>query len=134
MTRMMLMVCALVLLVPGMVAAQDPPKPPPPPAQSPVDVTGVWDMLVESPQGQISVTGTFKQEGEKLTGTQASPMGEVTLEGTVVGAEIKYQIAIDMQGQQMTIVFAGTVDGDTMSGLFDFGGMGTAPWSAKKRQ
>jgi hypothetical protein len=34
----------------------------------------------------------------------------------------------------MTIVFAGKVDGDTMNGLFDSGGMGSAPWSAKKRQ
>ena len=136
MKRLMLMVCALVLLLPGLALAQDPPKPPPSPpaAQGPVDVTGVWDMLVESPQGQMSVTGTFKQDGEKLTGTQASQMGEVALEGTVVGAEIKYQIVIDMGGQQMTIVFAGKVEGDTMSGLFDFGGMGSAPWSAKKRQ
>ena len=128
----MLTACAIVLLLPGMVLAQEPQKPAPAPA--PVNVTGVWDMLVESPQGQMSVTGTFKQDGEKLTGTQASQMGEVALEGTVVGAEIKYQIAIDMGGQQMVIVFAGKVDGDTMSGLFDFGGMGSAPWSAKKRQ
>ena len=132
MKRLMLMVCALVLFQPGLALAQDPPKPPP--AQNAVDVTGVWDMLVEAPQGQMSVTGTFKQDGEKLTGTQASEMGEVALEGTVVGADITYQIVIDMQGQQMTIVFAGKVDGGTMSGLFDFGGMGSAPWSAKKRQ
>jgi hypothetical protein len=112
--------------------AQEAPKPDAKPAT--VDVNGVWDMVVESPQGAMDIVGTFKQEGEKLTGTQASQMGEIALEGTVVGNEIKYVINIDMGGQQMTITFAGKVDGDTMAGIFEFGGMGSAGWSAKKRK
>jgi len=99
-----------------------------------VDVTGVWDMTVESPQGAMQLVATFKQEGEKLTGTQASQMGEVALQGTVIEDEIKYVINIDMQGQQMGINFAGKVDGDKMSGIFEFGGMGSAAWSAAKRK
>jgi hypothetical protein len=112
--------------------AQEAPKPPDKPAM--VDVTGVWDMSVETPNGPIQNVGTLKQEGEKLTGTLASQMGEVALEGTVVGDEIKYVINIDMQGQQMSIAFAGKVDGDKMTGLFEFGGMGSAAWSATKRK
>jgi len=112
--------------------AQDAPKPDAKPAA--VDVTGVWDMTVESPQGAMDIVATYKQEGEKLTGTQASPMGEVALNGTVVGNEIKYVLNIDMNGQQMTISFAGKVDGDKMAGVFDFGGMGSAGWSAKRRK
>jgi hypothetical protein len=112
--------------------AQEAAKPADPPAK--VDVTGVWDMTVESPQGALEVVATLKQDGEKLTGTQASQMGEAALEGTVVGNEIKYTINIDAGGQQMTIVFAGKVEGDTMNGVFDFGGMGTAAWSAKRRK
>ena len=112
--------------------AQDPAKPDA--KAEPVNVTGVWDMVVESPQGAMEIVGTFKQEGEKLTGTQASQMGEVALEGTVVGNEIKYVINIDMGGQQMTITFAGKVEGETMAGIFEFGGMGSAGWSAKRRK
>jgi len=112
--------------------AQETPKPPDKPAT--VDVTGVWDMSVETPNGPIQNVGTLKQEGEKLTGTLASQMGEVALEGTVIGDEIKYVINIDMQGQQMSIAFAGKVDGDKMTGLFEFGGMGSAAWSATKRK
>ena len=122
--------CLVVAAAPAY--AQEPSKPEAKPAA--VDVTGVWDMVVESPQGAIDVVATFKQEGEKLTGTQASPMGEVALEGTVVGNEIKYVINIDMGGQQMTISFAGKVAGDAMTGVFDFGGMGSAGWSAKRRK
>ena len=112
--------------------AQEASKPADKPAT--IDVTGVWDMVVESPQGAMDIVGTFKQEGEKLTGTQAGQMGEVALEGTVVGNEIRYVINIDMGGQQMSIAFAGKVEGDTMTGVFEFSGMGSAAWSAKKRK
>ena len=125
-------VLACVCLAAMPVYAQEAPKPEPKPEK--IDVTGIWDMTVESPQGALEVVATLKQEGEKLTGTQASQMGEVALEGTVVGNEIKYTINIDAGGQQMTIVFAGKVEGDAMNGVFDFGGMGTAAWSAKRRK
>jgi len=125
-------VLACVCMAAMPVFAQEAPKPEV--KAEKIDVTGIWDMTVESPQGALDVVATLKQEGEKLTGTQASQMGEVALEGTVVGNEIKYTINIDAGGQQMTIVFAGKVEGDTMTGVFDFAGMGTASWSAKKRK
>lgn len=112
--------------------AQEPAKPDA--KAEPVNVTGVWDMVVESPQGAMDIVATFKQEGEKLTGTQASQMGEVALEGSVVGTEIKWVLNLDMGGQQMTINFAGKIEGETMAGVFEFGGMGSAGWSAKKRK
>jgi hypothetical protein len=132
MKTMFAVVVACVLAVAMPVYAQEAPKPEV--KAEKIDVTGIWDMTVESPQGAMEVVATLKQEGEKLTGTQASQMGEVALEGSVVGNEIKYTINIDMGGQQMTIVFAGKVEGDAMNGVFDFGGMGTAAWSAKRRK
>jgi hypothetical protein len=132
MKTMFAVVVACVLAVAMPVYAQEAPKPEVKAEQ--IDVTGIWDMTVESPQGAMEVVATLKQEGEKLTGTQASQMGEIALEGTVVGNEIKYTINIDMGGQQMTIVFAGKVEGDSMAGIFEFGGMGTASWTAKRRK
>ena len=112
--------------------AQEAPKPPDKPAT--VDVTGVWDMTVETPNGAIENVGTLKQEGEKLTGTLAGQRGELAIEGTVVGNEIKWVLNIDMGGQQMAIAFAGKVEGETMTGIFEMGGMGSAAWGAKKRK
>ena len=112
--------------------AQEAPKPDAKPAT--VDVTGVWDMSVETPNGVIENVATLKQEGEKLTGTIASQMGEIAMEGTVVGSEIKWILNIDMGGQQMAIAFAGKVEGESMAGLFEMGGMGSASWTAKKRK
>ena len=81
----------------------------------------------------MALTSTFKQDGEKLTGTQSSQMGEMPLEGTIKGADIAFAIVIDMQGQQMTITYAGKVDGETMTGTIEFGGMGSSTWTAKKQ-
>jgi hypothetical protein len=112
--------------------AQEAPKPDAKPAD--VNVTGVWDMSVETPNGTIDNVATLKQEGEKLTGTLSSQMGEIAMEGTVVGNEIKWVLNIDMGGQQVAIAFAGKVEGEAMAGVFEMGGMGTAAWNAKKRK
>ena len=123
---------ALAMLVAVPAYAQEAPKPDAKPAD--VNVTGVWDMSVETPNGTIDNVATLKQEGEKLTGTLSSQMGEIAMEGTVVGNEIKWVLNIDMGGQQVSIAFAGKVEGETMAGVFEMGGMGTAGWSAKKRK
>lgn len=102
-------------------------------AAKPANIAGAWDTTLESPQGPMQVVSTFKQEGERITGTQSSPMGEAPLEGTITGNDLKFTIKIDMQGQQMVITFTAKVDGESMAGAFDFGGMGSGTWSAKKK-
>jgi hypothetical protein len=121
-------VTVAVLALAGSAFAQEKPKETPK-----IDVSGTWDLSVESPQGTMTLTSTFKQDGEKLTGVQSSQMGEMPLEGTIKGADIAFAIVIDMQGQQITIAYAGKVDGETMSGTIEFGGMASSTWTAKKQ-
>jgi hypothetical protein len=124
----------LVLLVVGMalavvpVLAQDASK------QKAVDITGSWDLTVESPQGTMVITANFKQDGETLTGTHVSEMGESPLKGTVKGVDVEYTLTIDMGGQQMSIVHKAKVDGDTMTGSADIEGMGTIAFTAKRKR
>ena len=124
----------LILLVLGValavapIVAQDAAKP------DPVDITGSWDMTVESPQGTMAITANFKQDGEILTGTHVSEMGESPLKGTVKGADIEYTITIDMGGQQMSIVHKAKVDGDAIKGTADIEGMGSITFTAKRKK
>ena len=124
----------LVLLIVGMalavapVLAQDAAKP------KAVDITGSWDLTVESPQGTMVITANFKQEGETLTGTHVSEMGESPLKGTVKGVDVEYTLTIDMGGQQMSIVHKAKVDGDTMTGSADIEGMGSIAFTAKRKR
>jgi autotransporter translocation and assembly factor TamB len=119
---------AVVVLVAAPVPAQDVAK------EKKVDVTGTWEMTVESPQGAMTVTANYKQDGETLTGTHVSEMGEAPLKGTVKGTDINYTLTIDMQGQQFTIVHTGKIDGNTITGTADIGGMGTINWTAKRKK
>jgi len=76
----------------------------------------------------------FKQEGETLTGTHVSEMGEAPLKGTVKGVDVEYTLTLDMGGQQMSIVHKAKVDGDTMKGSADIEGMGSIAFTAKRKQ
>ena len=99
-----------------------------------VDVTGTWELTVESPQGAMTITANYKQEGESLTGSHVSEMGESPLKGTVKGVDITYTLTIDAGGQQLTITHTGKVDGDTIKGTADLGAMGSMSWTAKRKK
>jgi hypothetical protein len=111
-------VCALVLAVSAM-------------AQAP-NVTGDWDVTFNTPQGPITGKFSFKQEGEKLTGTIKTQFGEAPLEGAVKGKEIKFKYMVKVQDQDSTISLIGAVDGDSVKGDFDFGGVVRGDWNAKR--
>jgi len=123
----------VVLLVLGMalavapVAAQEAAKP------KAVNITGAWEMTVETPQGQMVITANYKQDGENLTGNHVSEMGEAPLKGTVKGSDVEYTVTIDMGGQQMAIVHKAKVDGDTLTGTADIQGMGSIAFKAKRK-
>ncbi len=126
MKRLILLVLGTALAVAPAVA-QDAAKP------KAVDITGSWEMTVESPQGTMIITANFKQDGETLTGTHVSEMGESPLKGTVKGVNVEYTLTIDMGGQQMSIVHKAKVDGDTMTGSADIEGMGSIAFTAKRK-
>ena len=126
--KRLVVLCALMALAVVPLLAQDAAK------QKKVDVTGDWEMTVESPQGAMTITATYKQEGETLTGKHVSEMGEAPLKGTVKGDVIEYTITIDAGGQQLSIAHKGKVDGDAITGSADLGGMGTMNFTAKRKK
>ncbi len=100
-------------------------------AQS-TDVSGDWEVTINSPQGARTGKLSFKQEGEKLTGTITSRFGATPLEGSVKGKEIKFKYTVKFQDQDFTISLSGAVDGDSIKGDADFGGFAQGDWSAKR--
>jgi hypothetical protein len=100
-------------------------------AQAP-NVTGDWDVTINSPQGARQAKASFNQEGEKLTGAIKRQSGDLTLEGEVKGKEIKFKYTVKFQEQDLVITMTGNVDGDTMKGDADFGGFAQGDWTAKR--
>jgi hypothetical protein len=81
---------------------------------SAVDITGNWKADLQTPQGQVQVSYSFKQEGEKLTGTwQASRSPTIQIEeGKVSGDKVSFVVKTDAQGGGPTFVHEGKIDGD----------------------
>jgi hypothetical protein len=95
-------------------------------------VTGDWDVTINSPQGARTAKVSFTQEGEKLTGVFKSQRGDISLEGTIKGKEIKFKYTVKFQDQDLAITLSGAVDGDSMKGDADFGGFAQGDWSGKR--
>jgi len=111
-------VCALALLASGPLLAQS------------TNVTGEWTFNVTTDQGGGTPTITFKQDGEKLTGTYVGQLGNADLTGTVKGNAIQFTFTVDVQGQQAPVTYKGTVEKNTMKGTLDIAGMVNGTFTA----
>jgi hypothetical protein len=99
-----------------------------------VNVTGEWNVTVETSAGSGNPTFTFKQDGETLTGMYKGQFGESALTGTVKGSDIKFTIKINAQGQDLTIVYTGKIESkDSMKGTVALGELGEGTWTGKRK-
>ena len=120
MTRLKSTLLALSLLIASPVFAQ-------------TDITGDWDVTVNSPQGSNTTPVTFKQEAGKVSGMFKSPQGTLPFEGgTMTGNDLKFTFTINVQGMELPITLTGKVEGEMMTGKADFGGFAEGDWSAKR--
>jgi hypothetical protein len=113
------LVLAVVLLAASFAAAQ-------------AGVTGKWKLNFQTEQGAVDADMTLKQDGEKVTGTLDSPQGQAPLEGTYKGGKLVLSLSVDAGGQALTITFDGALEKDTLKGNVDFGGFGSATWTATR--
>jgi len=113
------LVLVVVLLAGSFAAAQ-------------ASVTGKWKLNFQTDQGAVDADLTLKQDGEKVTGSLTSPQGEAPLEGTYKGGKLVLSLSVDAGGQALTITFDGALEKDTLKGNVDFGGFGSATWTATR--
>lgn len=105
------------------------------PAAETGDVSGVWAMTFQMPQGDVTSDVTFVQEEEAIKVTMLSPDGmEMKGEGTVKGNDIQWVFTISAEWGDFTIGFQGKIDGDKMTGEAEMGEYGTAAWTAEKKK
>jgi hypothetical protein len=78
------------------------------------DVSGKWTAQVPGRDGQTrETTFTLKAEGEKLTGTTSGRNGDVPItDGTIKGDAIAFTVVMNFNGQEVKILYKGTVAGD----------------------
>ena len=96
-------------------------------------VAGTWNLSVVFDQGSGAPTVVFQLDGEKLTGTYTGQMGEYPLNGTFKDKKIAFTVSVNMQGNEIALVYTGTLEADgTLKGTVDLGGMAGGTWTVKK--
>jgi len=104
------------------------------PAAAQINLTGDWDMTIESPQGTNTVKVTLTQDGETVSGLFKSQFGELPVTGALTGIDLKIGFSLPIQGQLVDIVMTGKVEGPTLAGKVQFGGFGEGDWTATRAE
>jgi hypothetical protein len=95
------------------------------------DISGTWEFTVETSQGSGSPSFTFKQDGQKLTGTYAGLFGKAELSGTVKGDQVEFSFEAPNAGK---VTYKGTLEGgNRMKGDCEYGDLGKGTFTATKK-
>ena len=106
-----------------------------PAARAQSDVSGVWEINLDTQIGEATWTATFEQEGAALSGE--IDIGDRTvlpLEGKVDGASIDFTFIVPDLDGDLPIVLSGTIDGATIAGdEGNFVWYGAGRWTGVKK-
>jgi hypothetical protein len=94
-------------------------------------LAGTWTLSFVTPGGNRDATANFKVDGDKLTGSLVSEMGEVPISGSVKGATFTFNIDVQGPNGNMSIKINGEQTGDALKGTIDFG-QGVGDWTGKR--
>jgi len=96
-----------------------------------INITGKWNLNVETPAGSGNPVLVLKQENDTLiTGTYSGLFGETQLKGTISGNKIDITIPTDM----VTMQYQGTVENETIKGkvIYNVSEIGEGTFTAVK--
>jgi hypothetical protein len=120
-------VAVLALTVSAFAQAPAPQKTP--------DVSGVWLVTLQTPQGEMTQEATFTQDKEALKVSMTSPMGtDMKGEGTIKGQELQWTLTISTPNGDFALGFKAKLDGDAMTGEVQMGDFGNSTFIAKKKK
>jgi hypothetical protein len=123
------------LLVAGLVCVSTAPAGPltaQEPAAQAVDLTGEWELVVQSPNGTGTRTLTLVQTGDSLRGTVSSSRASGELEGVIEGDTIAFTALLMMESGLFPVTYRGTFTEDEMAGTIDFGDYGAGRFSGRR--
>lgn len=101
----------------------------PPPA--PINLTGEWEAIADANGQAIPFTLTLKVEGEKVTGSSSSQLGDSVITS---GTWKDGQLNISVEGSGGVIALIATVIDGKLSGMFDYAGQLQGKWVAMKKK
>lgn len=96
-------------------------------------IDGTWNLKMKTPMGERPATVRLAAAGAALSGAFVGQAGESPLtNGSVDGAKVAWSTMFSGAMGEMKLDFAGTVDGDAISGTVQFGSFGSGTFSGTK--
>lgn len=107
----------------------------PPVPQGPLaKVAGQWQATLQFVRGSAEHTLVFEQQDDHLLGTHRGEFVSGDLTGSLTANQIHFRSSQKIEGQLLSYQFAGTVEGERMSGTVNLGEYGMATWTAERHQ
>lgn len=107
---------------------------PPVPAGELASVAGQWTLEIHFLRGTASHILILAQHGNDLLGTHRGEFVSGDLTGRVDADRVRFHDFQRIQGQTLSYDFAGTANGDRMSGKVNLGEYGEAEWTAERHR
>ena len=93
------------------------------------DISGNWDIAVQTPMGEQRARLTVAAEGEKFTGRMFGALGDIAIpDGRIEGDTLRCTLDITAP-LPMRVDVTATVSGDALRGTVDAGLFGSMPLS-----
>ena len=104
-------------------------------ARAQSDVSGVWEIKLDTQIGEATWTATFEQDGAALSGEiDIGDRTVLALEGKVDGASISFTFIVPDLDGDLPINLTGQVDGETIEGdEGNFVWYGAGRWTGAKK-
>jgi carbon-monoxide dehydrogenase large subunit len=96
-----------------------------------VGIDGMWKMAISAAMGSQEMTAKFATDGEQLTGTLSSEMGDQEFAGAVSGNTLKWEMKVT-KPMALTLKYDVQVEGDKLSGKVKMGVFGNAKLSGER--
>ena len=94
------------------------------------DLSGNWSAAVTLDAGSGTAKFTFKQAGDKLTGTYTGQVGTADVTGTVKGSNVEWSFQSEQAGK---VSYKGTLGADgKITGTVEYGQLGGGKFTAEK--
>ena len=107
----------------------------PAPATAMTGIAGKWNVtLTLQGMGEFPLTANLALNGEEVTGTLTSMLGEVPVKGTFVGSALKMQFNTETPQGPLTVDVNAELKEQTLNGKASIAGLGEADLKAVRGQ
>ena len=95
-------------------------------------IAGKWTMSVDSPHGAMTLGLVLKQEGKTITGTFASPHGELPIDGEFADRTLKLTTTVSHDGDSTEMTLNAKLKDDGSLAGYLSSAMGDMMWTAQR--